>query len=135
MLCYRRVQVREQRSGVSGPIYLIPELCNMTGLSDEQRANFSLMKAMGEYTRQDPEKRTTTLLKFPKRLNDNKAIKDDLAGWHLKFSDALVQLRARVLPQETILGGTSSKATYKEEDADWNRAFRKWNCFAATKCT
>ena len=36
-------KVREQRGGVSGPIYLIPELCNMTGLSDEQRANFQLM--------------------------------------------------------------------------------------------
>ena len=108
------MQVREQRSGVSGPIYLIPELCNMTGLSDEQRANFSLMKAMGEYT---------------------KAIADDLRSWHLKYFDDLVQFRARVLPQETIRSGSSSKATYKEEDADWSRAFRKWNCFAATKCT
>ena len=135
MLCYRRVQVREQRSGVSGPIYLIPELCNMTGLSDEQRANFSLMKAMGEYTRQDPEKRTTTLLKFAQRLNGTKAIAEDLHGWHLKYSDDLLQFRARVLRQESILGGGSSKATYKEEDADWSRAFRKWNCFSATECT
>ena len=82
-----------------------------------------------------PLKRTTTLLKFAQRLNGTKAIKEDFAGWHLKFSDALVQFRARVLPQETIRGGSSSKATYKEEDADWNRAFKKWNCFSATKCT
>ena len=32
--------LREQRAGNTGPIWLIPELCNMTGLSDEQRANF-----------------------------------------------------------------------------------------------
>ena len=32
--------LKEQRAGASGPIWLIPELCNMTGLSDEQRANF-----------------------------------------------------------------------------------------------
>jgi len=119
---------------VCGPIYLIPELCNMTGLSDEQRANFNLMKAVGEYTRQDPEKRTTTLLKFAQRLQGTKEIKD-LAGWNLKFSDALVQLRARVLKPETILGGGSMKFTYQEQDADWSRAFRTWKCFAATNCT
>ena len=37
-------KLREERSGVSGPIFLIPELCNMTGLSDEQRVGFSLFK-------------------------------------------------------------------------------------------
>ena len=26
---------------------MVPELCNMTGLSDEQRANFKLMQDMG----------------------------------------------------------------------------------------
>ena len=31
---------------MTGPIYLVPELCFMTGLSDEQRANFQLMKAL-----------------------------------------------------------------------------------------
>ena len=135
MFLYFHVQVREQRSGVSGPIYLIPELCNMTGLSDEQRANFNLMKSMGEYTRQDPEKRTTTLRKFAERLQGTKEITKDLAGWNLRFSDALVQLRARVLKPETILGGGSMKFTYQEQDADWSRAFRTWKCFAATNCT
>merc|ERR1719209_1774084 len=64
-----------------------------------------------------------------------KAIADDLRSWQLEYFDDLVQFRARVLRQETILGGGSSKATYKEEDADWSRVFRKWNCFSATECT
>merc|ERR1711936_622194 len=34
--------LREKRSGVGGPVLLVPELCFMTGLSDEQRANFNL---------------------------------------------------------------------------------------------
>jgi aubergine len=32
-------------------VYLVPEFCFMTGLSDEQRANFTLMKDLGEITR------------------------------------------------------------------------------------
>jgi len=49
-------KIRDERSGESGPIYLVPELCFMTGLSEEQRANFQLMKALGDYTRQDPKR-------------------------------------------------------------------------------
>ena len=37
-------KVRYQRGGAPGPIYLITVLCFMTGLSDEQKANFTLMK-------------------------------------------------------------------------------------------
>lgn len=32
------------RRGNTKPLKLVPELCSMTGLSDEQRANFKLMK-------------------------------------------------------------------------------------------
>ena len=61
------LQIRDERSGESGPIYLVPELCFMTGLSEEQRANFQLMKALGDYTRQDPKRRTESLMKFSDR--------------------------------------------------------------------
>ena len=45
--------LREQRSGNNtGPLYLVPELCNMTGLSDEQRANFKLMQVKSDYCEQ-----------------------------------------------------------------------------------
>ena len=43
----------------------------MTGLSEELMANFQLMKALGDYTRQDPKKRYETLKKFSERINTN----------------------------------------------------------------
>ena len=63
-------KIKEMRGGNTGPIYLVPELCNMTGLTDEQRANFALMKAMAEYTRQTPDKRVETLNNFSILIND-----------------------------------------------------------------
>ena len=127
-------KVREQRGGVSGPIYLIPELCNMTGLSDEQRANFQLMKTMGEYTRQGPDKRAETLAKFSERLSSKPEIVEELQAWNLKFSKDLIQFRARILEPEMILGAGSSKATYQLDNADWGTAFRKWNSFSVGNC-
>merc|ERR1719228_1263316 len=124
-------KLREERSGVSGPIFLIPELCNMTGLSDEQRANFNLMKSMGEYTRQDPEKRTKTLLKFADRLHGTKEISEELKGWNLQFAQDLLKFRARIFKPETILGSKGSKASYQLENADWGSCFRKWTCVTA----
>merc|ERR1712198_505238 len=81
--------IRDQRSGESGPIYLVPELCFMTGLSEEQRANFQLMKALGDYTRQDPKRRTESLMKFSDRINTHPDIKKELASWNLEFSKDL----------------------------------------------
>ena len=127
-------KVRDQRGGVSGPIYLIPELCFMTGLSDEQRANFTLMKSMGEYTRQGPDVRAQTLTKFAERLSSKKEIVDELQAWNLKFSKDLMQFRARILEPEQILGSGSSKATYQLDNADWGTAFRKWNSFSVGNC-
>ena len=86
--------LREQRSGNgnTGPLFLVPELCNMTGLSEEQRANFKLMADLGKITRQGPEERSKTLKKFSDRLNNNAKITDELNGWNLAFQKELVEV-------------------------------------------
>jgi len=123
-------KIREQRSGNTGPIYLVPELCNMTGLSDEQRANFKLMQDMGAFTRQDPVKRTQTLKKFSERLNNNPQVNEDMKAWNLALGKDLVSLRARILEPETILGSKNKTATYKMDNADWSSCFRNWSQFS-----
>merc|ERR1719323_301032 len=119
-------KMSEQRAGNTGPIYLVPELCNMTGLSDEQRANFKLMSDMGQFTRQDPVKRTQVLKKFSERLGSTAQVKEDMQAWNLQLSKELLQLRGRILDQEVIFGGGASKATYKVDNADWGNCLRNW---------
>ena len=46
----------------------------MTGLSEAQRANFNLMRDLAEYTRQDPAKKVTSLMKFSKRIAKNPTV-------------------------------------------------------------
>ncbi len=38
-------------------VYLIPQLCNLTGLQEETRNNFQAMKQLGETTKPDPQTR------------------------------------------------------------------------------
>ena len=125
--------LRERREG-QGPTILIPELCNMTGLSDEQRANFNLMKDMAAYTRQDPKKRVASLKAFSKRINENPETKKWLDDWKLSFNTELVKLRARLLKPEGILGQGSSSFSYKTENADWSGAFRNWKQWSVVEC-
>jgi len=126
--------LKEKRSGVNGPVLLVPELCFMTGLSDEQRANFNLMKAMGDYTRQDPVQRMQTLKGFSKRIRENEEIQKELSDWNLRFAEDLVKFRARILAPETILGQGSSKFNYSHDNADWGGAFRNWKQLSVVNC-
>jgi aubergine-like protein len=122
---------QDQRAGIVTPRLLVPELCNMTGLTDDQRADFNLMKAMGEYTRQDPEKRTRALKQFATRLENSVKAKEVMAKWNLRFSQDLASFRARCLDPEEILGAGSSKFKYKVDNADWSPAFRQWKQLSA----
>jgi len=115
------------------PKMLIPELCNMTGLTDDQRNNFQLMKAMGDITRPDPEKRVQALRGFSDRLANTPECQAVLKSWHIEFAQDLANFRARCLDPEPILGSGNAKFQYKSENADWSGAFRNWKQVSAMK--
>lgn len=50
-LLISRSKAREIRAGMPELVVLVPELCIMTGLTDRQRENFQLMKALAQHTR------------------------------------------------------------------------------------
>ena len=67
-LLMSRPSRRDLNRGDTQLIYLIPELSGMTGLSDEQRSNFQLMKAVGEVTKLNPQRRVQSLMSFRQRI-------------------------------------------------------------------
>ncbi|GBP46102.1 Piwi-like protein Siwi [Eumeta japonica] len=63
-------------------LYLIPELCRQTGLSDEMRNNFQLMKALATHTKLGPDARIQKLMEFNRRLTGTpEVIKNNLYTW------------------------------------------------------
>ena len=117
---------RDKRGGVSGPVYLIPELCYMTGLSQEMKADFRLMSQMAQHTRQDPKTRQQALTRFANSVGSNEASTKMLEGFNLKFKQELVQFRGRLLKPEIIKGNKKKEFKYKSENADWSAVFRDW---------
>jgi len=61
-------------NGDENLIYLVPELCRMTGLTDRMRVNYPLMQDLAKYTRIVPSQRMERLQKFIRRLKSDSEV-------------------------------------------------------------
>nr|CAH7761897.1 unnamed protein product [Callosobruchus chinensis] len=123
-----RSKPREIRAGMPETIYLVPELCQLTGLSDRQRENIHLMRALADHTRIGPPQRIQKLKEFSDRLNRCPEAMQELKRWDLKFSQDIVKFQGRVLAPETIVGGGNQKYTAGTQ-ANWTRDLRNLPMF------
>lgn len=87
------------------------------------------MKAMGEHTRLNPDRRIDRLNMFNKRLQNCQNSVKLLKSWNMKLDTNLVEISARVLPPEKIIFGRN-KFFLCSEVPDWSREFRQTNLFA-----
>ena len=62
---------RDVNKGITNKIYLVPSLCNMTGLSNEMRKNFQVMKRVSEHLHVNPLERKKKLDEFMEALRTN----------------------------------------------------------------
>ncbi|KAK4016032.1 hypothetical protein OUZ56_030995 [Daphnia magna] len=111
---------RDVNRGDDQPIYLVPELCGMTGLSEEQRNNFNLTRAVANITRVAPDRRVTTLMKFRRRLAETPEIQRELNSWGLQFENDLISCKGRILPPRALLTGGNRRIEVR--DGDWSRS-------------
>ncbi|XP_077498582.1 piwi-like protein 1 [Amblyomma americanum] len=118
-----RPKEKDLRAGRTQNIYLVPELCVLTGLTDEMRAKVSVMRDLAQHTRVEPSKRVRNLLEFMDRINNNDAIRNDMDSWGIRFDDSLVRIDARVLPPEKVMQG-SNAYRYSAATADFSRETR-----------
>ena len=107
----------------------------MTGLSDEQRADFKLMKAVMGASASAPPERVKALQRFSQRVTSVPAIKEDLLKWDLKFDPQPAKLLGRTLPPEEICTGKGKKGSYKVENADWGgQVGRNYTLWGGVNC-
>lgn len=86
---------------------LIPELCNLTGLTDQMRNDFRLMRDIAAITRVTPNQRMASLRKYCVELNANEKTRELLDGWGLRLAAEPLKLQARQLDAEDVIFGRS----------------------------
>ncbi|XP_065207417.1 piwi-like protein Siwi [Planococcus citri] len=122
-LLITRSNARARRSGAAELVYLIPELCIMTGLTDEMRSNYQLMRALAQHTSVNPGERKNRLMGFNRRLNDIGEVRERLQNWGLTLARDLVDIPSRILPTEKIIVADRNQYEVGPE-ADWTRNLR-----------
>ncbi|XP_011300056.1 protein aubergine [Fopius arisanus] len=127
-LLVTRSSGRDRRAGQDEIIYLVPELCRATGLTDKMRNDFRLMSALAQHTRVTPQRRIDKLLAFNRRLNSTPAIQEEFKNWNLTLDSQLVKLQGRHLPNENIHFG-DAKFVQGGPEADWTKSIRDNSLF------
>ncbi|KAL9704330.1 hypothetical protein quinque_007848 [Culex quinquefasciatus] len=122
-----RAKARDIRAGMPELIILVPELSRITGLSDENRRDFRLMRDLAGHTRLSPDRRIVRLEQINDRLKKCKDSADIFRFWKTELDRRLVEVQGRVLPTEMILlHPVETKArTSAGDKADWQAAFRE----------
>lgn len=104
-------------------IMLVPEFCIMTGISDEMRSDFNVMRDIATHTRVGPNDRHKEINGFMSRMLGNEAVRKNLSDWDLSFKKELVSFPARVQKPETIFQDGCS-FDYQARAADWSQGMR-----------
>ncbi|KAM4046062.1 piwi-like protein 1 isoform 2-T4 [Anomaloglossus baeobatrachus] len=107
----------------NGAIVLVPELCNLTGLTDRMRSDFNVMKDLAVHTRLPPDQREQQLGKFLNTIHKDQSVQKELRDWGLNFDTRLLQFEGRVAPAEKIQQ-KDKFVDYNPQFADWSREMR-----------
>ncbi|KAH3757377.1 piwi A [Pelomyxa schiedti] len=88
-----------------GFIYLMPELCFMTGLSESMRKNFSVMKSLADYTRINSATRASEIMQIVGNQLNSPAGKAQMAEFSAALSPNFMTVNARRIAPENIIFG------------------------------
>ncbi|CAO1364269.1 unnamed protein product [Diamesa tonsa] len=99
---------------------LIPEICYLTGLTDQMRKNFTVMKDLAVFTKLSPYQRLGSFKKFIDNINNTPAAKEVLANWGLSLESTPLIMNARLFEEQTINFGKNMKIS-AGPNADFSR--------------
>ncbi|XP_059156586.1 piwi-like protein 1 [Physella acuta] len=127
-LLVTRPTERDVRRGQKTNLYLVPELCTITGLSEQLRSDFNVMKDLGVHTRIGPGDRLKQIQRLCEQINQSPKVAEILKPWKIEISDKPAQIPGRQLPAEQLLMKTNrgeyTKISYDIKEADWSRNMR-----------
>ncbi|XP_072456841.1 piwi-like protein 1 [Notamacropus eugenii] len=113
---------REPDGRPTNPALLMPELCNLTGLTRSMRMNDRITKNIAKLTRLSPERRHSELRKFIKSIHGNADVQKELQEWGLNFEKQSLSLTGRVLPVQIL---NEDRKAVSIQCTDWSREIKK----------
>ncbi|CAG0912671.1 unnamed protein product [Notodromas monacha] len=120
----KRMKSGVESTNLADLVRLIPELCYMTGLSENMRCNHSVMKSISRYNKPGAEERKKALMDYVSDLNTNEKARKRLEDWGLVLDTNLVRPNVRILDQPRVRVGPEMST--RVEVFDVNGRFKDW---------
>ncbi|ALC39293.1 piwi [Drosophila busckii] len=114
---------KAQKANADEIVVLIPELCRVTGLTDNMRSNFQLMRAMADHTRMVPSRRIDRLRTLNQRLQTTAESVKVLSDWNMTLDQKLVEVRGRIIDDQRIVFNNKVRVLAGKA-ADWTSQLR-----------
>mmetsp|Transcript_18130 Transcript_18130/g.32433 ORF Transcript_18130/g.32433 Transcript_18130/m.32433 type:complete len:775 (-) Transcript_18130:767-3091(-) len=106
-------------------LYLLPEFCVLTGLTDEIRADFNIMKDLANATKKEPHARLDECSKLITKIKSDPRTRGELASWRVELGETPAILTGKVLPAGRIDLGRNSNFNINEQSGSFDRDVQK----------
>ncbi|KAL9919505.1 protein argonaute-3-like [Glossina fuscipes fuscipes] len=102
LICIKKQRMSQRSQAEDLVICLIPELCYVTGLRDEIRANHKLMREIATFTCLSPVQRINALKKFYTNIDNSPESRKILSVWGLSLVQNYEEISGRQLDEEKV---------------------------------
>lgn len=100
---------KDRRTG--NEVALIPELCQLTGLTDSMRADFRLMQDLAKIVHTNADAKIKEIKNLMDHFKTNEKCKEKQALWHLKFNETPQELQGFKYNAGNLLMGPNASGT------------------------
>lgn len=107
------------KQGKTKEMYLIPELCKLTGLTDDIRGNFSAMKAIKSVSGPNPKSRYDAAMEFRNSLMNNPKAIEVGKLWNVEICDAPLDVPCTILKPSKLVSSNNAAVAINAKDYSW----------------
>lgn len=111
------------------PIYLIPELCWITGVNEKMKSSARLMKSLAQLTRIPASERINKITGVIRQLLTSPAVQAEMKNTPLTFSPVPLEVNSRILGPFTINSARGGRVTIDENHPNFQNEARRFGFF------
>lgn len=106
--------VNKPKKGKLKSIFLIPEFCLMTGLSDKQRKDFNFMRDVAKVIKPQPVSRMSNSVELATLMEDNKKCQEIMKDWAVKVVAKPLSLASKKIDSGNMVMGEGKKFHFEK---------------------
>jgi aubergine-like protein len=106
--------VNNPKKGKLKTIYLIPEFCLMTGLSDKQRKDFNFMRDVAKVIKPMPVERMNSSIQLAKLMKENKKTDEMMKEWGLTIVEQPLKIQSKKIDSGNMVMGEGKKFHFEK---------------------